>query len=268
MKQVADKERTVAGIDVGTECIKVMVMREDHQIIGRSILPTSGFFRDRSHEALKAALAEAQVDPSELSLVCTTGFGASCAPIESVSVSETACHAAGAFHHRSEPMTVIDIGGREPKVIGVDGNGRRVEARTARRCAVGIGSFLIFASRHLDVHPTRLEELAATAERPATIGSYCSVFAGTEILERLREDVAPEEIALGCMHSIAERIFEIGGFAEPLVVTGGVAEYFPGVLKALAGMTEMSVEAVPEPIAAGALGAAIKALEKSALLPG
>jgi activator of 2-hydroxyglutaryl-CoA dehydratase len=63
------------------------------------------------------------------------------------------------------------------------------------------------------------------------------------------------------MHSIAERIYEIGGFTDPIVVTGGVAEYFPGVLKALSAMTEMDVMAVPEPIAAGALGAALKALE-------
>ena len=126
---------------------------------------------------------------------------------------------------------------------------------------MGIGSFLIFASRHLDVHPTRLEELAATAENPASIGSYCSIFAGTEILEMIRDDVSRPEIALGCMHSIAERIFEIGGFEEPLVVTGGVPEYFPGVLRILSTLTGMSVHAVPEPITAGALGAMSKAME-------
>jgi activator of 2-hydroxyglutaryl-CoA dehydratase len=62
------------------------------------------------------------------------------------------------------------------------------------------------------------------------------------------------------MHSVAERVAEIGGFKEPLRVTGGVAEYFPGVLKALGDMTGLKVEAVPEPITIGALGAALKAL--------
>ena len=119
----------------------------------------------------------------------------------------------------------------------------------------------MFTARHLDVHPTRLQELAAAAEHPVPVGSYCSVFAGSEVLERLREGATREEVALGCMHSIAERIYEIGGFEAPLRVTGGVAEYFPGVLSALSDITGMAVEAIPEPIFAGALGAARSALQ-------
>ena len=37
------------------------------------------------------------------------------------------------------------------------------------------------------------------------------------------------------MHSIAERIVEIGGFEDPVVICGGVAEYFPGVLRGARG---------------------------------
>ena len=73
-----------------------------------------------------------------------------------------------------------------------------------------------------------------------------------------------EDIALGCMRSVAERIYEIGGFRDPVKVTGGVAEYFPGVIKALSELTGLSIEAVPEPIMTGALGAALRARETSA----
>jgi activator of 2-hydroxyglutaryl-CoA dehydratase len=96
-------------------------------------------------------------------------------------------------------------------------------------------------------------------EDPAAIGSYCSVFAGSDVLDRLREGYSREAIALGCLHSVAQRVIEIGGFREPLRVTGGVAEYFPGVIKAICQLTGMKAEVVPEPIQAGALGAAIKA---------
>jgi activator of 2-hydroxyglutaryl-CoA dehydratase len=129
---------------------------------------------------------------------------------------------------------------------------------------LGVGTFLMFAARHLDVHPTRLQELAAAVDRPAAVGSYCSVFAGSEILERLREGSSREEVALGCIHSIAERVHEIGGFAPPLKVTGGVPEYFPGVLRALAQISGMEVSAIPEPIMTGALGAALKARQGAA----
>jgi predicted CoA-substrate-specific enzyme activase len=258
---MSEKKRTVAGIDVGTECVKAIVIAEDGEIVGRAILPSHGSFQDCAHEVLTAALDEAQVAQEDLSQLCGTGFGASTLPGVTMTLCESTCHARGAFHHFPQAMTVIDIGGRDPRVIRVDENGHSIYSRSARRCAMGIGSFLIFASRHLDVHPTRLEELAATAESPAPIGSYCSIFAGTEILEKIRDGVSRPEIALGCMHSIAERILEIGGFEEPMVVTGGVPEYFPGVLRILASITKMSVQAIPEPITAGALGAALKAME-------
>jgi len=251
----------VAGIDVGAECVKAVVLADGSRILGRSVLPSRGLFQDRAHEVMTAALDEAEVKLTDLKEFCATGFAAERAPGATRIARQPTCHVAGAYHYFPQAMTVIDIGGREPRVIRCNEAGMPLESRSARKCALGIGTFLMFASRHLDVHATRMEELAATAEEPALIGSACSVFAGSDILERLREGVSRSDIALGCMHSIAERILEIGGFTEPLIVTGGVAEYFPGVLKALAARTGMSVLAVPEPIFAGALGAALVAWE-------
>lgn len=254
-----EREHLVAGIDAGTECIKAVVLRGE-EIIGRSLLPTRGYFHHRIKETVDVALDEAGVEAGGLAAACATGFAANCVPYATMALGETTCHAVGAHHYYPHAMSVIDIGGREPKVIRVDENGRQSDSRSVRRCAAGIGTFLMFTARHLDVHPTRLQELAAAAEHPVPVGSYCSVFAGSEVLERLREGATREEVALGCMHSIAERIYEIGGFEEPLRVTGGVAEYFPGVLSALADITGMAVEAIPEPVFAGALGAALSAL--------
>jgi activator of 2-hydroxyglutaryl-CoA dehydratase len=81
------------------------------------------------------------------------------------------------------------------------------------------------------------------------------------VLERLREGATREEIALGCMHSIAERIIEIGGFEDPVVICGGVVEYFPGVLTALEAQSGMKVRAVPDPIFTAALGAALRVFQ-------
>ena len=251
----------VAGLDVGTECVKGLVLAEDRKVLGRAVLPTRGLFQDRAHEVLAASLDEAEVRLEDLAEVCATGFGAVRAPAATRLAQESACHAAGAFSHFPQAMTVIDIGGREPRVIQCSGEGAATESRSVRKCALGIGTFLTFAARHLDVHPTRMEELAASADEPALVGSCCSIFGGSDVLERLREGASRPNIALGCMHSIAERILEIGGFVEPMLVTGGVAEYFPGVLKALSARTGLPVRAVPEPIFAGALGAALLAWE-------
>lgn len=250
-----------AGADLGTECVKVVVADGEGKVLGRATVPTRGYFQDCYEEAMGNALSEAQIPAGELTAICATGFGASCAPPASHTVTETLCHARGAFHHLRKAMTLVDIGGRDPKLLRVDGRGTVTSSRSVRKCAVGIGTFLMFAARHLDVHPTRLMDLAASAEKPARVGSYCSVFAEVEVIELLRSGATPGEIALGCMYSIADRILEMDRLEKPVMVTGGVCEYFPGVVKALAERCGLPVEVVPEPILAGALGAALYALD-------
>jgi predicted CoA-substrate-specific enzyme activase len=251
----------VAGADLGTECVKTVVVNEAGKIVGRAVVPTRGYFQDCFQEAMGNALAEAQVTAAELRGVGVTGFAAGCAPLASQTITETLCHARGAFHHSPRAMTLVDIGGRDPKVIHVDDRGHVTSSRSVRKCAVGIGTFLMFASRHLDVHPTRLMDLATSAPKPAPVGSYCSVYAEVEVIELLRNGATAGEIALGCMYSVADRVLEIDRLEAPVLVTGGVCEYFPGVVKALAERSAQSVEIVTEPIMAGAFGAALYALD-------
>ncbi len=253
----------VAGADVGTACVKAIVLGDGGKILGRATVPTRGYFQACFDEALNNALQEAQAAVTHLAEICVTGFGASCVQIATQSVTETLCHARGAFHHFPHAMTIVDIGGRDPKLIHVDEHGVVQSSKSVRKCAVGIGTFLMFASRHLDVHPTRLMDLAGTAEKGAHVGSYCSVFAEVEVIELLRSGASAGEIALGCMHSVADRVLEMDRLTSPVLVTGGVCEYFPGVVKALGERSGLAVDIVPEPIMAGALGAALFALERA-----
>ena len=253
----------VAGVDLGTECVKTVVVDGDGKIVGRATVPTRGYFQDCFQEATGTALQEAKVPAAQLAAVCATGFAASCVPIASQALSETLCHARGAWHTVKKEMTVVDIGGRDPKVIHVDARGTVTASRSVRKCAVGIGTFLMFASRHLDVHPTRLMDLATSAARAAPVGSYCSVFSEVEVIELLRQGSTAGEIELGCMISIADRVLEIDHLENPIYITGGVCEYFPGVVKALAERSALSVEILPEPILAGAFGAALYALDQA-----
>jgi predicted CoA-substrate-specific enzyme activase len=253
----------VAGADLGTECVKTVVVNDAGKILGRAVVPTRGYFQDCFQEAMGNALAEAQATAGDLRGVGVTGFAAGCAPLASQTITETLCHARGAFHHTPRAMTLVDIGGRDPKVIHVDEKGQVLSSRSVRKCAVGIGTFLMFASRHLDVHPTRLMDLVASATKPAPVGSYCSVYAEVEVIELLRNGATAGEIALGCMYSIADRVLEIDRLKGPVMVTGGVCEYFPGVVKALGERSALTVEIVTEPIMAGAFGAALYALDSA-----
>jgi predicted CoA-substrate-specific enzyme activase len=257
-----DASGIAAGVDAGTECVKAVVITNAGRTIGRSVIPTRGYFQVCAHEALTAALDDAQRRRDELTGIGATGFGLTCVPDATVTMTEAAAHAWGAFHHRQHAMTLVNIGGGDPHVINVDAAGRRIGARGMRRCAVGVGSFLMFSARHLDVNATQLDELAAAAGNDAAdVSSYCSVFSASEVLERLREGASREQVALGCIRSIAQRVLELGGFEGPVVISGGVAEYFPGVLRALETLSGLRVTTVSEPIFTGALGAALAVLD-------
>src|SRR5574342_588794 len=156
----------VAGADLGTECVKALVAGSDGKVLGRASVPTRGYFHDCYREAMAVALGEAQTRPDGLDAVCVTGFGASCVPGATHSITESLSHARGDFHHLGRAMTLVDIGGRDPKLVRVDSAGAVVSSKGVRKCAVGIGTFLMFAARHLDVHPTRLMDLASTAGAP------------------------------------------------------------------------------------------------------
>jgi predicted CoA-substrate-specific enzyme activase len=251
----------VAGADVGTECVKAIVATGEGKVVGRAVVPTRGYFQDCFQEAMSNALGEAQAQVSDLKSLVVTGFGASCAAMATQTATETLCHARGAFHHLQKPMTLVDIGGRDPRMVRVDERGAVLSVKSVRKCAVGIGTFLMFTSRHLDVHPTRLMDLATTAGKPARVGSYCSVFAEVEVIELLRSGATAGEIALGAMYSVADRIMEMDRLEGPVMISGGVCEYFPGVVKALGERSGCPVEIIPEPIMAGALGAALYALD-------
>jgi len=259
--------RIGVGIDVGTECIKVAVVDGQGTLRGNSVVARRGYFQDRVSEAYPIALDDAQVDAADVRGICATGFAENCVPMATTFLGDAACHALGAFHHHPQAMCVIDIGGRDPKVIRVDDRGRPTAIHTLRRCAAGIGTFLIFAARHLDVHPSNLQEMAARTDEACDVGSYCSMFSGQDILERLREGVSRESVALGCINSIADRVIEIGQLVDPVFVSGGVAEYFPGVLSAITERTGHRVEVIPQPILTGAVGAALWALQERDIHP-
>jgi predicted CoA-substrate-specific enzyme activase len=262
---MSDK-KIAAGVDVGTECVKAVVVGDDGHVIGRAVTPSKGYFQACAYEALAAACDDAQTTQDALDAIGVTGFGMTCVTNATVRAGDAACHALGAFQHLPHAMTLVDIGGRDPHVITVDDHGRRTDARSIRRCALGIGSFLTFTAKHLDIQPARLQELASAATQPVSVSSYCSVFSTTEVLERLREGATREEVALGCIESIAERIVEIGGFQEPLYVCGGVVEFFPGLVAAIHESSGVAAQVVPDPMYTAALGAAMMTFHREQLV--
>ena len=104
------------GVDVGTECVKAVVVDEAGTLLGNATVPRAGYFQDRVTEVQALVLDDAQAVESDLAGICATGFADNCVPAATCFLGDSACHARGAFHFHPHPMSVIDIGGRDPKV--------------------------------------------------------------------------------------------------------------------------------------------------------
>ena len=84
------------------------------------------------------------------------------------------------FNH--DIRTVIDIGGRDAKVISLGEDGRVIDFIINDRCASGTGRFLESAARLvLNVPPEELGRLSSMAIHVCKISSTCTVIAQTEI---------------------------------------------------------------------------------------
>jgi predicted CoA-substrate-specific enzyme activase len=157
-------------------------------------------------------------------------------------------------------MTVVDIGGQDNKVIRVDDRGRRIDFNMNRKCAAGTGSFLEEIAFWLKIPLEEFSDLADRSTNPdVKLGSYCTVFAKTEVLARIREGVKVEDLARAAIESVAKRVLEARVITGTVVLTGGVVAHVPRVTSTLAKVLGTEVRVPPEPQHTGALGAALAA---------
>jgi predicted CoA-substrate-specific enzyme activase len=179
-------------------------------------------------------------------------------------VPEITGHARGAREWYPEVEHIIDIGGQDTKVIRVDPAGRMADYRMNAKCAAGTGAFLESVALRLGMPLADIDRLAMQSTSSSVVNSYCTVFAGTEVLERIKDGQAPEDISMGLFRSIASRVFEMFAFCGgPVAATGGVVTHCRAMVKALEEVLKRPVLRPPLPQHAGAYGGALLAREFS-----
>jgi predicted CoA-substrate-specific enzyme activase len=128
-----------------------------------------------------------------------------------------------------------------------------------RKCSAGTGVFLEEIAHRLQVPLDDLERLARRSERAAPLNSYCTVFASTEMLSRIRAGESLEDLVLGAYQSVVRRVTEMADLQGMVVLTGGVVAFHPIVAEILERETGAEVKVPDEPQLIGALGAALVA---------
>lgn len=255
-----------AGIDVGSVATKaVLVNRAQLFHLER---PTGWSPRQAGRDTYTELLRLAGADSRNVSRVVVTGYGRVALDFADRSVTEITCHARGARYLCPGVGLVLDIGGQDSKVIRIDSGGRVLDFVMNDKCAAGTGRFLTVLAAALGLDVSELGDLGREV-KPAVINSMCTVFAESEVVGLLAEDVPKERIVRGIHDSIARRMAGMAGRlsrgldAGALVVfTGGVARN-AGVREALEARLGLPVVVPRLCQYAGALGAALLAAEDS-----
>ena len=251
------------GIDIGASSAKLVIIDTAGKTIAKAIA-RSGIDYAKTAEQLLADLSAAKsFDPSQIARSISTGYGRDNVPWADGKMTEIACHGQGAFFHFQERMTVIDIGAQDSKVIHLDDTGRRESFKMNRKCAAGTGSFIEEIAHRLALDVSELDALAAGSTRDVSLGSFCTVFAATEVLEKIRAGVDVADIVRGAFNSVVKRIVEMDRVDGLLVTTGGVVAHNPFLATLLGRAFGTEARVAPDAQYTGALGAALFACEQA-----
>ncbi len=262
-KARANPERAplFVGVDVGSSRTKVAVLDARKNLIGYDIRKSGTDFTATADAGLEASLTMAGGDPQDIAYAVSTGYGRKNVAYSKETKTEIGCHAKGCYHYFPEAITIIDIGGQDNKIIKLDEAGRRLGFKMNRKCAAGTGAFLEEMSARLDIPLEEMDGLARNSREMVKLGSFCTVFSATEVLENIRGGKRIEDIVKGLFFSVIKRVLEMDSLSEKVVMTGGVVAHNPFLVEMTAFQIGRSVLVPRHPQLTGAVGAALYALD-------
>ncbi len=253
--------RAGVGVDVGSTATKVAVVDAYGELVYTALMPTGYSSVDAAARA-RECLEAAGFSPDRSGVrVVATGYGRVAVPFADKVVTEITCHGRGAARLFGGQGTVVDVGGQDTKVIRLRG-GRVIKFVMNDKCAAGTGRFLEVMADRLGVGHDELSELARAGE-PIKISSMCTVFAESEVISLVGRGEPRESIARGVVESVVGRVATLAGSAggaAPYFLTGGLCDN-AYVVERLSATLGAPVTTCPEARYAGAIGAALAALD-------
>jgi activator of 2-hydroxyglutaryl-CoA dehydratase len=114
----------------------------------------------------------------------------------------------------------------------------------------------------LDTSPNAMDELARGATNDIVLGSFCTVFTSTEILEKIKDGESKENMIKGAFISVVKRIAEMEILEGTVILTGGVIAHNPLIGEILEKQLNVKVHIPANAQFAGAFGAALYAKER------
>lgn len=250
------------GIDIGSASSKAVLMDENKQIRKTAVLPF-GIGSSGPERVIDTVLQDKNLTVENVKYIVGTGYGRKSLSFIHKEITEISCHAKGVHHIFPNVRTILDIGGQDVKTISIDETGRIIEFYMNDKCAAGTGRFLEVMARILECPINQLGELDALSKKPVTVSSTCTVFAESEVISLLSQNLKKEDIARGIHLSIISRAMGLlyrTRMEDDFSMTGGVAQN-KGVVTSLESAINKKIYVSEYAQLMGAVGAALFAVE-------
>jgi benzoyl-CoA reductase subunit D len=252
-----------AGIDMGTQSIKVVVLK-DRKILSRSWI-FSGFEpRKAAEQAFEEAFKKATLSRDDIEHVTATGAGVEMAPYSDSKISMVGADAKAGIYLFPSARTIIDVGAEEARVVRCDEKANMLEFAVNERCAAGAGAFIEAMARALEVKLEDMGSLSLKAERASPINATCVIFGESDVVTLIHRQEPKPEIARAIFDAMADRVSSMVrriGINMDVVLIGGVAKDV-GFVASLKRELRTDVLIPDDPEFAGALGSALIAAKR------
>jgi predicted CoA-substrate-specific enzyme activase len=248
----------IAGIDAGTETLKVAILGENGELSWAIITVGDETTDSVAQKVLVQAAQKLHLSLKDIDYITATGTDAENVIVAHRQLSEVLCLAKGIDFLMPSTRTLIDIGAL--KTLGVRcSGGSLLKFVTSSKCAVGTGAFLEAAANVLGISVSEMDELAFKAKKDVEIESTCAVFAESEIISLVHSGNEPECIARGVFKGLAKRIYSLLlelGMERDVVLVGGLARS-KAMVSALEEVIGFKILVPDTPEIVSALGAAL-----------
>jgi predicted CoA-substrate-specific enzyme activase len=270
------------GIDVGSRSAKCAIL-DDGQLLTYGEIETGPDSARTAYAAVDAAvhrrserwgayrlqLPDVSTDHlriEDMEYIVSTGYGRAVVPFAHANVTEISCHGRGAHWLVPGASTVLDMGGQDCKGIRVNERGQVTDFVMNDKCAGGTGRFIEIIADVLNVPLFEVGELSLASTKHICFTKACAVLARSQAVAFMRRGESKADILAGLHDAIADRVLALlrrVGIADAFVITGGIGRNVGVVSKLGEKLHGMKITVPPEPQIAGAVGAALFALDRA-----
>ena len=254
------------GIDIGSISTKGVIIDEYDNIIASSYIYTEGNPIKAVKDVVKEMREKIDLNNYQVVSVGTTGSARKLIGmlLDAGTVkNEIIAHAIGTIRLYPNVRTIFEIGGQDSKIIIIN-NGVVTDYAINTLCAAGTGAFISSLAKRLNVKMEDVADMAFNSKNKVNIAAGCTVFAETDLINKIQSGYKKEDIMAGVCRAVAtnyiNNVAKGKKIIAPIVFNGGVSKN-AAVVKALEEITGENIIVNKNSHFMGAFGIAIMARE-------